>query len=255
MLLLLKLCKEAYMRILIIRHGDPNYKIDSLTERGFKEAELLSQHLVKLKPSEIYCSELGRAQRTAEPTIEKTGLKPTLCNWLIEYPISANVTDEERENGHTWLTPWEVKHDEWISDPRYCNFDTWLDTVRFNGGKFAERQKYIGEEFDKVMASKGLIRDGYIYRITDEYQKHKDEVLLFFCHFGLSLALTAHILPLSLPLLWNGFNIDPTGITEFMPDKGGKDFVILRCMRLNDTSHLANFDELPEPRAPREYWF
>ena len=25
------------MRILIIRHGDPNYKIDSLTERGFKK--------------------------------------------------------------------------------------------------------------------------------------------------------------------------------------------------------------------------
>ena len=33
------------MRILIIRHGDPDYSIDSLTERGWIEAELLSKRL------------------------------------------------------------------------------------------------------------------------------------------------------------------------------------------------------------------
>ena len=80
------------MRILIIRHGDPNYKIDSLTERGFKEAELLSQRLVKLKPTEIYCSELGRAQRTAEPTIEKTGLKVIEINHQGEW---VNITAQK----------------------------------------------------------------------------------------------------------------------------------------------------------------
>ena len=29
------------MKILIIRHGDPDYSIDSLTEKGWREAELL----------------------------------------------------------------------------------------------------------------------------------------------------------------------------------------------------------------------
>ena len=33
------------MKILIIRHGDPDYTIDSLTEKGKTEAELLSDRI------------------------------------------------------------------------------------------------------------------------------------------------------------------------------------------------------------------
>ena len=36
------------MKILIVRHADPDYSIDSLTPQGHIEAELLSQKLVKL---------------------------------------------------------------------------------------------------------------------------------------------------------------------------------------------------------------
>ena len=30
------------MKLLIVRHGDPDYDIDSLTEKGWKEVEYLS---------------------------------------------------------------------------------------------------------------------------------------------------------------------------------------------------------------------
>ena len=33
------------MRILIIRHGDPDYEHDSLTEKGLREANLLKKRL------------------------------------------------------------------------------------------------------------------------------------------------------------------------------------------------------------------
>ena len=33
------------MRILIIRHGDPDYEIDGLTEKGKREAALLAKRL------------------------------------------------------------------------------------------------------------------------------------------------------------------------------------------------------------------
>ena len=36
------------MKLLIVRHGDPDYSIDSLTETGWIEAELLSDRLCKL---------------------------------------------------------------------------------------------------------------------------------------------------------------------------------------------------------------
>lgn len=34
------------MRVLIIRHGDPYYPTDSLTEKGRREAEYLSERLL-----------------------------------------------------------------------------------------------------------------------------------------------------------------------------------------------------------------
>ena len=35
------------MKILIIRHGDPDYENDTLTEKGHKEAEYLAERLIK----------------------------------------------------------------------------------------------------------------------------------------------------------------------------------------------------------------
>lgn len=59
------------MKLLIIRHGDPDYVHDTLTEKGKREAELLSRMLVKEKIDFIYCSPLGRAKETCAYTAEK----------------------------------------------------------------------------------------------------------------------------------------------------------------------------------------
>ena len=53
------------MKILLIRHGDPDYTIDSLTEKGWREAKLLSNRLEKLEIRDFYVSPLGRARATA----------------------------------------------------------------------------------------------------------------------------------------------------------------------------------------------
>mgnify|MGYP000433862946 FL=1 len=45
------------MKLLIVRHGDPDYSIDSLTEKGWREAELLSEKLSKLDIKDFYVSE------------------------------------------------------------------------------------------------------------------------------------------------------------------------------------------------------
>ena len=48
------------MKIIFIRHGEPNYEIDSLTEKGWREAELLSKRTAKWNVTDFYCSPLGR---------------------------------------------------------------------------------------------------------------------------------------------------------------------------------------------------
>ncbi len=62
------------MKLLIVRHGDPDYDIDSLTEKGWKEVEYLSQKLSKLDVKSFLCiPPLGRAKDTAAPTLKKDG--------------------------------------------------------------------------------------------------------------------------------------------------------------------------------------
>ena len=54
------------MRILLIRHGDPDYVNDTLTEKGRREAALLAKRAVSMNMGECYKSPLGRAKDTAE---------------------------------------------------------------------------------------------------------------------------------------------------------------------------------------------
>lgn len=56
------------MDLIIIRHGDPDYEHDTLTEHGWKEAEILSHRISQLNVRDFYVSPLGRAQDTASCT-------------------------------------------------------------------------------------------------------------------------------------------------------------------------------------------
>lgn len=62
--------KGILMKLIFIRHGEPNYEIDSLTEKGWREAELLSKRTVKWNVTDFYCSPLGRAKDTASFTLK-----------------------------------------------------------------------------------------------------------------------------------------------------------------------------------------
>ena len=57
------------MDILLIRHGDPNYADDCLTDLGKVEAGLLAESLLELPIDDIYVSPLGRAQETSAFTL------------------------------------------------------------------------------------------------------------------------------------------------------------------------------------------
>lgn len=60
------------MRIIFIRHGDPDYVNDSLTEKGIREAELLAKRVAKWDNiTQFYCSPLGRAKKKPLPTLWK----------------------------------------------------------------------------------------------------------------------------------------------------------------------------------------
>ena len=84
------------MRLLIVRHGDPDYSIDSLTEKGWKEAEYLSERLSKLDVKDFYVSPLGRAKDTASFTLKKMNRTAVECDWLREFDVLINRLPQSR---------------------------------------------------------------------------------------------------------------------------------------------------------------
>ena len=82
------------MKLLFIRHGDPDYTIDSLTEKGWKEAEFLSEKIAALDVRDFYVSPLGRAKDTASCTLKKNGRTATECKWLREF--------DDQKTGSSW---------------------------------------------------------------------------------------------------------------------------------------------------------
>ena len=73
------------MKLIFIRHGDPDYEKDSLTEKGWREAEILSERVAKWDIKQIYCSPMGRAQDTCSVSLKKTGREAITYDWLQEF--------------------------------------------------------------------------------------------------------------------------------------------------------------------------
>ncbi len=72
------------MLFFYIRHGDPIYNPDSLTEKGHAQARALSARMKQYAPDRIFASTSTRAQQTAQPTCEALGLEMTLLDFANE---------------------------------------------------------------------------------------------------------------------------------------------------------------------------
>ena len=63
------------MRLIFVRHGEPNYDLDCLTELGHKQAKIAAKRLLNEGIEKIFSSPLGRAYQTAQAFSEASGLK------------------------------------------------------------------------------------------------------------------------------------------------------------------------------------
>lgn len=59
------------MKLVFVRHAEPDYAHDSLTAKGRVEAELLARRLCQLDVKAFYVSPLGRAKATAAYTLNR----------------------------------------------------------------------------------------------------------------------------------------------------------------------------------------
>lgn len=225
------------MKILIVRHGDPYYEIDSLTEKGWKEAEYLSERLCSLDVKAFYVSPLGRARDTARPTLEKLGRTAEVKEWLREFDVQIQRPDVKDRK----IIAWDWLPQDWTRDERFYQYDQWYKHPVMVEGKVKEEYDWVTESFDQVLAEHGYVREGHIYRAD----KSNNDTLVFFCHFGLGCVLASHLLSVSPMILWHGACAAPSSVTTFVSEERRKGTVSFRMSAFGDISHLYAHGEPP----------
>lgn len=217
------------MKLVFVRHGDPDYVHDSLTERGKVEAEILSGRIAELKVRKFYCSPLGRAEETAKYTLEKIGKNAITCDWLREFP---GYIIDEKTGGRR--IPWDFMPRDWTGKPKLYDREKWLLEPVMQTGDVEEVYARVCAGIDGLLSEYGYIRDGRMYRT----QGGNENTLVFFCHLGITFAIMAHLIGLSPVMLLQGFFVAPTSVTTLVTEERIPGEVFFRCTGLGDISHL-----------------
>lgn len=225
------------MRVLIIRHADPDYAMDSLTEKGWREAELLSRRLEKLNIDAFYVSPLGRAKDTASLTLQKMNRTAKECDWLREFWPQIDRPDVKDHK----MICWDFLPEDWTTEERYFLRNQWYETDCMRAGKVKEAYQYVTENFDKLLAEHGYVREGDIYKAITP---NRDTIAVF-CHFGLECVLLSHLMNVSPMILWHQACAAPSTVTTVISEERREGKAIFRVNGFGDISHLYAADEEP----------
>ena len=226
------------MRILIIRHAEPYYPTDSLTEKGRREAELLSERLAKEHLDSIYVSPLGRAKMTAAPTLRKIGKSAVELEWLKEFPLGLQTPYSTRFSDNE-TCPWDLPPELWTGIKGIYDPAAWREASMYQGTGIVEEYDRICAQFDQLTAQHGFVRDGGFYRIQPGFENSKETVALF-CHMGLGNLLLSHLMNLSLPAVWHALFLPTSSVTTILMEQHliGTGTANAKIFQIGDTSHL-----------------
>ena len=219
------------MRLLIIRHGDPDYEHNDLTSAGKDEAELLVPRMKREEISEFYVSPLGRAKATARPTLEALGRTAAELEWLREFSIPILRPDKNGDYSHV---PWDWLPADWLTDPRLLDREHWRENEIMAAEDIGEKYDRITTKFDELLEAHGYRRNGLLY---DAVRPSK-ETLAFFCHFGLGCVLLSHLMNCSPMVLWQGMCMPPSSVTTVYTEERRPGTAVFRTLSMGDISHL-----------------
>ena len=217
------------MRLIIIRHAEPDYEHDSLTERGFIEAEALSERIRTLDIKAIYLSPLGRAQRTAEPFLRKMGREGVTLDWLREF--SPKVKKPWRESAGC---AWDWLPEVWCAREAFYERDTWHTEPEFIEAGVKAAYDEVTRGLDELLKKHGYERDGNYYRAL---KPNRDTIVLV-CHFGVECVMLSHLFGVSPMTLWHGSCALPSSVTIFNTEERREGIAYFRMSCFGDTSHL-----------------
>ena len=217
------------MRLLIIRHAEPDYPNNTLTEKGFREAECLAKHIERYHIDEIYCSPMNRALFTAEAIERQIHVPITVMDWMREfsYPFYGKP-DGQKSVCWDWLPV------DWANDPAYLSTKETMESPAFKESVIPEKYREITGELDALLKDHGYVREGGLYRAVEPNRK----TIALVCHFGLESVLLSHILNIPPMLLWQGTCAAPTSVTSVYTEERREGYAYFRMNQYGETTHL-----------------
>lgn len=241
------------MRILLIRHGDPDYEHDDLTEKGRREAALLGQMAPSMNIDDCYVSPLGRAKATASYSLKAMGKEAAVLDWLMEFPAKADIglypelAQAYPDAAKTDIryaaasVVWDMVPSYWTEHPEYMGLDSWRQSLVAQSGDTAQVYDRVCRELDRLLETYGYAREGRHYRVVQENTK----TIACYCHFGIICALLSHLWNTSPFVLWHGLALAPTSVTEIVSEERQQGIASFRALRVGDISHLYAGQEPP----------
>lgn len=219
------------MLLYIVRHGDPIYSTDSLTERGFIQAEAVGQRMFDSKIDKIYSSPMGRARLTAEPASKLLGLPVNIEDWAYEIGDERLTYFPDGERKSVTFVQNSYFRDEGDINLSYEDSYKCKVLADTNLKAGVERVANGGREFLERL---GYKEENGVYKII----KPNEEKVALFCHAALTKAWLSDLLHLPIHLVWAGINLTHTSVTvlEFKNYENGYTAPKLLCF--SDVSHL-----------------
>lgn len=225
------------MNIYIVRHAEPDYARDTLTEKGWREAELLSQRLEKIPNGIYYTSPLGRARDTASLTLQKVGAQAEVCPWLREF----DVNYETPKAFHAAGLGWDFLPESWVEDSIYYDPDRWYTGEAYRESGIGPLYLRTVEKFDALLARHGYVREGRLYRAETPNRDN----LFFFCHFGVECVLLSRLLDCSPVVLWHHTVALTSSVTKLTTEERREGKAIFRMSQFGSIAHLEAAGEEP----------
>ncbi|MBR6507351.1 MAG: histidine phosphatase family protein [Clostridia bacterium] len=207
------------MTLYIIRHADPDYANNTITEFGWEEANALGEWMKDVKIDRIYSSPLGRALDTAAPTCKEKGLEPIILPWTAE---SMDYMDSHR------FTPESNCSYSFSLQKGIYDFKD-----NFEDNRMATVENMI-KNSDEFLASCGYSREGAFYRITN----HNDDCIAVFCHGGFGVAWISHLLNTAPGVMYPGISLNTTSVTTFVFRNSDTGFTRPCLKRLGEIDHI-----------------
>jgi len=232
------------MLLYIIRHGDPDYANDCLTEKGKKQAEALARRFADVKFDRIYSSPMGRARQTAEPTCRTHGMEYTVEDWTAESAAWKDFAIPRRDGkGYTWAFE-GVSSEVRLYDPAIIAGRHWTEAEYLKDTNAKEGFKRIVDASDEFLKRQGYVREDKVYRC----ERPNSDRIAVFCHEGFGSLWLSHLLNIPHNVLYSALELTHTGVTILR--FGGVGYSIEgeriapSCMCYSDMSHIFADPEL-----------